>query len=230
MLGNFINFIAIFAGAILGLLVKNKFTENISTTVMQMLGLSVVLIGLTMAFKTENALILIGSLTMGAILGEILDINRQLERLGLFLENKMPGKNNNFAKGFVTGTLVYCIGAMAIMGALEAGLQGKYDILLVKSMLDGISAIVFTATMGFGVAFSAFSVLIYQGAITLLANWISVFLTEDMIRELSACGGLLIVAIGLNILDVMKKQIRVANALPALAFVIIIIECIKLFA
>ena len=182
---------------------------------MQGIGLSVIVIGLSMALKTENIIITILSLVLGGIIGEVLQIEERLEDLGKWIETKLGrGSTGDFTKAFVTASLVYCIGAMAVMGALESGLTGKDDILYAKSTLDGISSVIFASSLGIGVAFSALPVLIYQGLITFAATFVKVFLTDSVINEMTAAGGVLILGIGLNILGITK--IKIGNMLPAI--------------
>lgn len=216
--GTIINVVAIICGALLGT-VFNRISEGMRTTVMQGIGIAVGVLGLTMALKTENFLVLIFSLVIGGVIGEIIRIDYWLNQMGQWLESKVGGKGKgNIATGFVTATLVYCVGAMAILGAMDSGLRQNHDILYTKSMLDGFSAIIFTSTLGIGVMFSAIPVFLYQGLIALASTFISLLVSQEMlnamIAEITAVGGILIVGIGINILEV--KKINVANLLPAI--------------
>jgi hypothetical protein len=222
MLGTWVNVMAIIAGSGMGLLLKKGLPENIKTIIMDAIGLGVLLVGLKMALLVNNIVVIILSLAVGAIIGECINIELYLNKAGNALERKMKkigNGNNSLAKGFVAATLLYCVGAMAVTGAIQSGLTGDHSILFAKSVLDGITAVVLTTTMGLGVIFSGISVLIYQGSITLLSGIVQKFITEIMINEMTAVGGLLIFAIGLNILEI--KKIRVGNLLPALIIVII---------
>lgn len=212
--GTIVNAAAIIAGTAVGLIFRKGISESVNNTVMSGIGLAVALIGFKMAFKTENELIVIISLVLGGVIGELLNIEGWLARVGNFLESKVGGKDGEVAKAFVTASLIYCVGAMAIMGALEDGLTGNATTLYAKSLLDGTSAVVFTSTMGFGVIFSAIPVFIYQGAITLMASGLKSFLTPSMINEMTATGGLLIIGISSNVLGI--KAIKVGNLLPAI--------------
>jgi len=215
VLGTIVNAAAIVIGAMIGILLKTGIPEKIKNTMMQGIGLSVIVIGLSMALKTENIIITILSLVLGGIIGEVLQIEERLEDLGKWIETKLGrGSTGDFTKAFVTASLVYCIGAMAVMGALESGLTGKHDILYAKSTLDGISSVIFASSLGIGVAFSALPVLIYQGLITFAATFVKVFLTDSVINEMTAAGGVLILGIGLNILGITK--IKIGNMLPAI--------------
>ena len=216
MLGTIVNTIAILFGGVLGLLFGGALPEKIKKTVIQGIGLSVLLIGGSMALQTKNPLVVISSLVLGGILGEWIDIELRLQHLGQFLERRFTkrGQENEFTKAFVTSSLIYCVGAMAIMGSLESGLTGNNNILFAKSMLDGITSIVFASSMGIGVLASAVPVLIYQGAITSAAGSLQGVLSSQVIAEMSAAGGLLIVGIGINILEI--KEIKVGNLLPSI--------------
>lgn len=214
MTGTIVNVVAILAGTAIGLLFRKGISQSANNTIMSGIGLAVALIGFKMAFKTENELIVILSLVLGGIIGEILNIEGWLARFGNILESKVGGKNGEVSKAFVTTSLIYCVGAMAIMGALEDGLTGNATTLYAKSLLDGTSAVVFTTTMGFGVAFSAIPVFLYQGTITLMASGLKSFLTPSMINEMTATGGLLIIGIASNILGI--RVFKVGNLLPAI--------------
>ncbi|MFO7152000.1 MAG: DUF554 domain-containing protein [Bacillota bacterium] len=231
MLGTIINSLAIVVGALMGSFLKGRFPENISTTLMQGLSLVVMLIGLSMALETKNLLIVTLSIVSGAVLGEIMRIEERLNRLGENLEKRFGGGDGDFTKAFVSASLIYCVGAMAIMGALESGLTGNHSILLVKSILDGVSSVVFSSTLGIGVAFSAATVFIYQGSITLAAGLIKSYLTDVVIAEMTAAGGLLIFGIGINMLE-GNSRIKVGNLLPsvftAIAFTVLFSKFPKL--
>lgn len=213
MLGTIVNSLSILVGGLVGSLFKNKVSNSYNETIMKALGLSVILIGLKSALEVNNILLLIICLTLGTLIGEMMKIEKGIENIGAWLEGRFS-KQSGLANGFVTASLVYCIGAMAIMGALESGLTNNHSILYAKSLLDGISAIIFASSLGIGVCFSAISVFIYQGIITLTASLMKQFLIPSVVNEMSAIGGLLIVAIGANMLDI--KRIKVGNMLPAI--------------
>jgi uncharacterized membrane protein YqgA involved in biofilm formation len=175
---------------------------------------AVILIGLKMAWKTEAFIVVICSLTFGTIIGELGRIEDRVNNLGNWLEEKFAKPGSSISKGFVTTSLLYCVGSMAIVGALESGLTGNHDTLFAKSVLDGLGSIIFAASMGIGVLFSAASVFLYQGLITLSASFMKQFLTPEVITQMSAVGGLLIVAMGFNMLEMVK--IKVGNCLPAI--------------
>lgn len=215
MIGTLINVAAIIIGSAAGLLLRRGLPKRVADTIMQGLGLCVVLIGLSGALKTQNTLLVILCIVIGGALGSWIDVAGRLDRLGAYAEAKLAhGGDGGFAKGFVTATLVYCVGAMAIVGALDSGIRGDHATLIAKSMLDGVSAIVFAGTLGAGVMLSAVPVLLYQGGIALLGQVVAPLLSETVVLEMSAVGGLLIVGIGVNML--LDKDIKVGNLLPAI--------------
>lgn len=214
MLGTIVNSLVIIIGALIGILIKKGIKEDYKNTIMDGIGLAVIIIGIMGGISSNNIILVIGSIVLGGIIGELLGIEDKLNNLGDSLQSKFNSNDGNFSRGFVTASLVYCVGAMAIIGSLESGIQGNHETLFAKSILDGISAVIFASTLGIGVAFSAIPVFIYQGGITLLANFAKDILTPDVIGEMSAVGGILIMAIGINILDI--KKIRVGNLLPAI--------------
>ena len=214
MLGSVVNVCAILLGCALGLLLRKGLPQRLRDTVMQGLGLCVILIGLSGAIGTSDTMCVIISVVLGGLLGAAVNVEKRLENLGNLAQQKLARGGDGFARGFVTASLVYCVGAMAIMGALDSGLKSDHATLIAKSALDGISAIIFASTLGPGVALSALTVLIYQGSITLMAGWLKPLLTDVIITEMSAVGGLLIVGIGLNML--FDKHIAVGNLLPAI--------------
>ncbi len=213
MLGTIVNAAAIAVGGLLGILLRKGIPESYKNTIMQGLGLCVFIIGLSGTFKSQNLLLLIFSIVLGSIIGEALAIEDKLERLGNWLEKNTGKGEGTVAKGFVTASLIFCVGAMAIVGSLESGLTGNHETLFAKSLIDGISSIIFASTMGIGVVFSAIAVFAYQGFITVTAAFMKPFLIESVIAEMSAIGGLLIMGIALNILEL--KRIKVGNMLPA---------------
>jgi len=214
MLGTLVNSAAILTGSLIGLCLKGGIREKYNLTLMQAIGLAVIMIGLQSAMKTESILVVICSLAIGGTIGEWIDIELRLDRMALRVEKNLFGKGGNFAKGFVTATLLFCVGSMAIVGSLESGLNNNHQILFAKSALDGIASIVFASAFGFGVLCSAFSVLFYQGLITLAASLLKPYLVSSVVVQMSAVGGLLIAAIGINILELAR--IKVGNMLPAI--------------
>ncbi|SHF02644.1 hypothetical protein SAMN02745218_01299 [Desulfofundulus australicus DSM 11792] len=227
MVGTFINVAAICTGALLGALFKKGIPQRVGDTVMQGLGLAVILVGAQMALQTRNPLIVIGSLALGGVAGAGLDIEGRLESLGRRIEARFGRSGEGgLAYAFVTTSLIFCVGAMAVMGSIEDGLTGNPRTLIAKAMLDGIAAVIFASTMGIGVFFSAIPVFIYQGSITLAARLVGAGLSPWVVSELTATGGLLIVAIGLNLLQVTR--IKVGNLLPAIFIAAIITAVIEM--
>jgi len=226
-LGTIVNFATIIVGGALGLILKRFLSKRITDTVMQGIGLAVLVIGISgtliAAFTivdgiiiSEHVLIMIISLALGALIGELLRIEDGLESFGKFCERKLikPDEESTFAQGFVTATLVFCVGSMAIVGSIEDGINRNSDILVAKSTIDGIAAMIFASTMGYGVLFSAVTVGIYQGTITLLAFFAGPFISEIAIMQMSIVGSILIMSIGINMLKITK--IKVGNLLPAI--------------
>ena len=220
--GNIVNCLAVLAGSSVGMIFKsimaggkeNGALTRVSDALMKGVSLCVFLIGVTGAIKTTNLLIVIVSIVIGAVIGELLSLQAGVERLGDKLEEKSKGKFCNLSQGFVSASLLFCVGAMTILGSLDSGLRGNHDILDTKSLLDMISSIVFATTLGFGVFLSGFFVLVFQGSITLLATWIAPALNDYVINEMSAVGSLLIVGLSLNMLGLTK--IKIMNYIPAI--------------
>lgn len=231
MLGTWVNAAAIVLGGSLGLLLRGGIPQRLRQTVMQGLGLCVVVIGILGAIKTQNIMIVIVSAVLGGLIGEVIGIEKGMEAFGQRAQRLlMRGKSDqgDFAQGFLTASLVFCVGAMAIVGALDGGLRGAHETLYVKSMLDGVASIFFASAMGPGVLLSALPVLIYQGAIALSAQAVAPLLSEAAMCEMSAVGGMLIMGIGLNLLDIAK--IRVGNLLPAIFLPLVYYAIQGLFA
>lgn len=219
MLGTIVNTLAVIAGGIIGLLFKNIIPEKISEALLKTSGLAVIAIGISLMSAGDNFTLLILSLIIGTVIGEVIDIEGKLDKFGSFIERKMKNKQSNIALGFVTCTLVYCVGSMAIVGSIQSGLTGNHEILFSKAVIDGITAISFAATMGAGVILSGVSVFIYQGIITLLAGVMQSLLSTVVVNEMTAIGGIIIMGIGLNFLEI--KRIKVGNLLPSIFFPII---------
>ncbi|NOW03111.1 DUF554 domain-containing protein [Clostridium beijerinckii] len=226
MLGTIVNSLAIIGGCLIGLIVKGRLTEKISNTIMNGLALCVLYIGISGALKGKDTLQIIICIALGALIGEIIDIDRRLNDLGNMIERKINGKRKNnsndkisISEGFVTSSLLFCVGAMAVVGSLESGLQGNNSTLFAKSILDGVSSIIFASSLGVGVMLSSIAIFIYQGSITLLAGGLSTILTDNVISNMSAVGSLLIVGLGFNMLGISK--IKVANLLPGIFLPII---------
>ncbi|ART78474.1 DUF554 domain-containing protein [Sutcliffiella horikoshii] len=218
LLGTIVNGICIVLGTFIGK-IFTRIPENTKETVMKIIGLAVFLLGAQMGFKSNEFLIVIISLVVGAVLGEWINLDRKLNNVGNWLESKMGSKQQgSVSKGFVTATLIFVIGAMSVVGSLDSGLRGDHQVLYTKSIIDGFTSIVLTTTLGIGVLFSAIPVMIYQGSIALFATQIDRFVPSDLLEllifEITATGGVMIMAIGMNIIGV--TAIRVANLLPGI--------------
>ena len=218
MLAVFINVVLVILGSLLGLLLKSRFTERMGQAVMCCLALCTLGIGMSSLLATADTLCVIICMVVGTLLGEWLDIEKRMDGIGDFLRRKLVKGDgeSRFVEGFVTATVVYCVGAMAINGSIAAGLNRDYSILISKSVMDGTSAITFSAAMGIGVAFSAVPILIYQGGLTLLAGVVGPYLDPAAINEMSAVGGAIIVGISVNMMGLAKEKLRVGNMLPAI--------------
>lgn len=218
MIATIINAGLVLIGSLIGLLFKKHISDRFSKVVTQALALCVAAIGISMAVKSNDMLCVIICMVIGVLAGEALKIEERLDGAGEFLRRKLvkDGGNSRFTEGFVTATLLYCVGAMAITGSIEAGLNHNYSIIVSKGVIDGVTSITFAATMGIGVAFSIIPLIIYQGVITLLAAVVGPYLPLEVITEMSAVGGLAIVGIAINMLNIPNLKIKVGSMLPAI--------------
>ena len=224
MFGTIVNVVLVLLGSAIGLVIKGGIKERYRLIVMDALALSVLFGGASSALggmmsEGANPMLFIVCLAVGSLVGEWIGIEAILERIGNGLQNRLGKGDSNIAQGFVTASLTFCVGSMAILGSFESGIQGVHTTLITKGLLDFVASVVFASTLGAGVAFSAVSVLIYQGALTMFASFLQPFLTADMIREISIVGGIMIFGLGLNMLGV--KKIKTANMLPALVIPVI---------
>jgi uncharacterized membrane protein YqgA involved in biofilm formation len=247
MTGTLINVATVLIGGTLGTVMGNRLPDKARETVMHGLGLVTITVGLSMALKTQNVLIVMFSVLFGGILGEWWGIEAALEGVGAALQRRFqqhfpadpalhsgqgsggssghpPPPATRFIQGFVTASLVFCVGPMTVLGSIQDGLSGNYQLLAIKSLLDGFAALAFASSLGAGVLFSAVTVLIYQGALTLTAGLVQQLLTEPMITEMTATGGVLIMGIGLILLDL--KRVRVGNFLPAIFIAPVIVAAL----
>ena len=229
MIAVLVNCASVIAGSLVGLIFCKKINDSLSDIVCSGAGVVTMVIGFQMAFQYKSIVILALSVIMGGIIGSWLDIDGKILALGKVLEKKFGKKEEqnskqNFAYAFLNSSVLFCVGAMAVLGSFNAGINKDYTLIFTKSILDGFMAIVFAAAMGVGTAFSALTVLVYQGLLTLCSTWIAPYVTEEMLTELSAVGGAVIVMIGINLLKI--RTIKTANYLPAiiLAVVFVIIK------
>lgn len=230
MLGTIVNAIAIICGSLLGLLFRKGIAERYKDIIMSGVGLAVILIGIKSALSSDKLMVVIFSVIIGAVIGEFLRIEQRLEALGTYLERKVSARSSDtgsFAHGFVTASLVFCVGSMAIVGSLESGLTGNHQTLFAKSILDGVTSIIFASAMGLGVLFSSIVVIVYQGAITMTAFFMKNLLVDATISQMTSVGGLLILAIGLNLLQITK--IRIGNLLPGIFLPLVYFTLLQLF-
>ena len=220
MIGAIVNTLAAIVGGLLGSLLKKGIPERFADLVQKGLALCVLYIGIKGSLVGTNTLVTILSLVLGAILGELLNIDGAIERLGAWAQRKLSKGGSRLGEGFVTASLLFCVGSMAVVGSLQSGLTGNHETIFTKSMLDFVSAIILASTLGLGVCLSGAFVLVYQGAIVLLARWAAPILSDYVVAEMSCAGSLLIVALGLNMLGITK--LKVANLLPAMFLPIIL--------
>jgi len=226
MLGNLINVAAIILGSLAGKVFGSHLKEAWREVAMKMGGLALLLLGMQLAFGGNRFILILISVVFGSILGEIIDIDRAMERFGAKMESSLNTDNNGFSRAFVYSTLLFCIGPMSIMGSIEGGLRGEHSILITKAVLDGIFSAILTVSMGIGVIGSALTTGAYQGAIVLCSRWLEQYLTETMVTEMTATGGLLILAIGMNMMKI--RDFKTANMLPALLLICLLTMLIPL--
>ena len=216
MLGVWVNSIAVILGGLVGTWLRGGIPDKYRSSINMGLALCVLVIGISGAITTQNMMLVILSIVIGTAAGEAIGIENHLDRAGTWAQNHFAKGDSGFSQGFINATLLFCIGSMAVVGSLEAGLQNKPDTLLAKSALDGVSAIIFASSMGPGVILSVVPLTLYQGGIALLASFVGNFLPEAAILEMSATGSVMIIGLGINMLGIMKDRIRVGNMLPAL--------------
>jgi len=220
MIGTLVNAGAIIAGGILGIFFRSKFPERYVKITFQAIGLFTLFLGVSMALKGRELLIIIFSMVLGGIFGEWMQLDKRINSLGESLKSRLKSKQGNFAEGMVTAFLLYCMGSLTILGAIEEGLGNPPNLLMAKSLLDGVSAIALAAALGYGVLFSIIPLLIYQGGLTLLTYTLGNYFNQLIIDELTAVGGLMLLGLGLSILEI--KKINVTNFLPALVVVVVL--------
>lgn len=218
--GTFINIFSVILGGSLGILIKNSLPEKYKKIIFQGIGLFTILLGISMAIPFPNPLIIIFSVLIGGLIGVLLNLEERLDNLSSSLKKKLNLKDSKFNEGLITAFLIYCIGSMTILGAINEGISGDNSLLITKSVLDGFTSIALASTFGVGVIFSVIPMLIFQGGLTLLASFFGNFFTESLIQYLTSTGGILILGIGINLLEL--KKISVLNLLPSLIVVVIL--------
>lgn len=223
MIATFINCATVLLGSLIGLLLHKKITESFKTIVYTGAGLIALVLGMRMAFSTTKIVFMALALILGGILGEWWKIEGGILKLGEFLKNKFARNESgkDFSYGFLNASVLFCVGAMTLVGAFKAGAEGDYELILTKSVMDGFMAVMLTAAMGIGVAFSALTILLYQGGITLLANQLKPLVNELLLGELTGIGGVMVLMIGINLLGLSK--IKTANYLPGLLIIIVLV-------
>lgn len=219
MTGTLVNVVAIVLGSTIGLFLHKKLPKNIIETVFQVLGVFTLFLGMKMALEGKEILLIVLSLVLGAITGEGLKMDIYLEKTSEWFKNRFKFKNARFTEGFITASLLYCIGAMAILGSIEEGMGMEPNLLYTKSVMDGFSSVALAAGLGLGVMFSIIPLFIYQASITLLAAILGDFFPPHIISELTSVGGVLLIGLGFTILEI--KKIKIFNLLPALIYIVI---------
>nr|WP_321410612.1 DUF554 domain-containing protein [uncultured Carboxylicivirga sp.] len=217
--GTLVNIVAVVIGSTIGMVVGSRLPQRVVKSVFQAIGLFTIVIGIVMALKGSEMLVIVFSLIIGTIIGELLRIDESTERMSAKIKRILKVGNPHFSEGLITSFLLFCMGAMTILGAIDEGLGNGSEILFTKSMMDGFSSMALASVMGVGVTFSIVPMLIYQGGITLLAYWLGDFMAQQIISELTAVGGILLIGLGINILEI--KQLKIMNMLPALLLVIL---------
>jgi len=230
VLGTLVNAVAVLVGSALGVLLRRRIPKGMDEILMQGLGLATLVIGMQMALGTRNVVVVILSMAIGGVLGHLLGIEAGLERLGTWAEARLRAREegSTFARAFVTSSLLFCVGPLTILGAFQGGLGQSPVLLYTKSMLDGVSSVAIGATLGPGVFLSAGTILVYQGALTLLASSAQTLMSPDVTREFTATGGLLVLGVGITLLGL--RPIRVGNLLPALLVVVVLTSLLPTLA
>lgn len=222
MIGTLVNFGAVIIGSTIGLIIHRNLPKRYVQLVFQILGLFTLVLGFKMALEGQQLLIMIFSLILGGLLGEVLKIEDWINSLGDRVKRLTKSKSDTFSEGLITAFLLFCVGSMTIVGAIEEGMGGNPELLLIKSLMDGISSIALTVAFGIGVLFSAIPLLIFQGGLTLLAAQAGEFIDPIVITEVTAVGGVILIGLGLNLLEI--KKIKVVNLLPAMLIVPLLME------
>ncbi len=221
LFGTIVNIATVITGSVIGYFFHTKFPKRVSNIIFQAIGLFTIFIGISMAMKTNQIIIVIFSMVIGSALGELLRLDLHINRFSDWLKSKIKSTHENFSEGMVTAFLLFCMGSMTILGAFEEGTTGKSNLLIAKSVMDGFSSLALASALGIGVAFSVIPMLIFQGGLTILAIWLGNAVPGEVICEMSAVGGLMLVGMGISILEI--KKINVINMLPALVIAVILV-------
>ena len=220
LFGTIVNIATIVLGSLIGVTLHSKLPKRITKIVFQAIGIFTIYLGITMAFKSSEILIMIFSMVIGASLGEWIDLDKYVNQLSGWVKRKTKSKQETFSNGLISAFLLFCIGSMTILGAIEEGTQGNSDLLIAKAVIDGFSSIALASALGLGVMFSIFPLFIFQGGLTLLAYWLGDLMPEAVINEMTAVGGLLLMLLGFSIMEI--KIIKVVNMLPALVVAVVL--------
>lgn len=221
MTGTLVNTVAVIAGGSLGLLLKKNMPARLTSIYFQAIGLFTLAIGISMVWELKHILVVVSSLGLGALTGELLNLEKQTDNLSDYLKIKLKIGSDRFTEGLVTSFLLFCVGSMTIVGAIQEGTGVSSDLLMTKSLMDFFSALLLASALGVGVVFAAIPLLIFQGSITLLSMFASQFFTADIIHGLTNTGGILLLGLAINILEI--KKLRIINMLPALVYVVIVL-------
>lgn len=221
MIGTIVNIVAIIIGGMIGLFFNKRLPKRFINIFFQVIGLFTLFLGVSMVLETTHIFHMLIALILGAVIGEALRLQKRVEQMSEFLKTKFNIGGEKFSEGLLTAFLLYCVGSLTILGAMEEGMGGDPKLLYIKSLMDGISSIALASALGIGVIFSVIPLLIYQGGLTLFAGWFGEFLPEVMINELSAVGGILLIGLSINILNI--KKIKVINMLPALVMILVVL-------
>ncbi len=222
MLGTIVNVVAVIIGGSIGIFLKKNMPQRVTTIYFQAVGLFTIAIGITMVVKMDHILIVVGSMAIGSVLGEWMNLELGVDKMSNYLKKRLRIGNEKFSEGLITAFLLFCIGSMTIIGAIDEGIRGSHELLYTKSFMDFFSAMLLASAFGIGVIFSSVPLLIFQGAITLIAMAASTFFTPVLIQGLTSVGGILLIGLGINILEI--KRLRIINMLPALIVVVLLLH------
>lgn len=224
-MGTIANALAIILGSVLGIIIGSRFSDKYQSALINSFGLVILALSIKMSMASDDFLLSVGVLSLGVLVGEYFNLEGKLERVGVNIKQRFAREDGGFVQGFVISSMLYCTGSLAILGAIKDGLTGDATLLYTKSLMDGVISIALAATYGFGVAFSALSVFVYQGIITLIAKFTGDSLSQEFLNQITSTGGIILMGLGLNMLKVV--QIRVFNMTPALLFLLLYFLIVK---